>query len=51
MVDLLALPRYIVAINLVGKETTANVYSFPSSISTPYGSQTARVDCDQRLIT
>ena len=40
---------YIVAINLVSKETTTNAYSFPSSISTPYGSQTARVDCDQRF--
>ncbi len=40
---------YIDAINLVSKETTAYAYSFPSSISTPYGSQTARVDCDQRF--
>ena len=40
---------YIVAINLVSKETSANAYSFSSSISTPYGSKTARVDCDQRF--
>jgi hypothetical protein len=51
MVDLLRSHGYIVAINLVSKETTAHAYSFPSSISTPYGSQTARVDCDQRLNT
>jgi len=48
MVDLLRSHGYIVAINLVSKETK-NAYPFPSSISTPYGSQTARVDCDQRL--
>ncbi|CAI4161785.1 hypothetical protein ALT1644_310024 [Alteromonas macleodii] len=48
MVDLFKPHGYIVAINLVSKETT-NAYSFPSSISTPYGSQTARVDCDQRF--
>jgi hypothetical protein len=50
MVDLFMPHGYIVAINLVSKEIT-NAYSFPSSISTPYGSQTARVDCDQRLNT
>ena len=49
MVDLFMPHGYIVAINLVSKETTTNAYSFPSSISTPYGSQTARVDCDQRF--
>ena len=49
MVDLFPPHGYIVAINLVSKETTTNAYSFPSSISTPYGSQTARVDCDQRF--
>lgn len=49
MVDLLRSHGYIVAITLVSKETTAHAYSFHSSISTPYGSQTARVDCDQRL--
>ena len=48
MVDLFMPHGYIVAINLVSKEIT-NAYSFPSSISTPYGSQTARVDCDQRF--
>ena len=49
MVDLFVPHGYIVAINLVSKETTANAYPFSSSISTPYGSQTARVDCDQRF--
>lgn len=49
MVDLLPSHGYIEPTNLVNKETKAHANSFHSSISTPYGSQTARVDCDQRF--
>ena len=51
MVDLFNSHGYIDAINLVSKETKVHANSFPSSISTHYGSQTARVDCDQQLNT